>query len=226
MPASTTIDGVDIERLGHSAFQIGGSEGRVYIDVFSEVISTDKHRGDVLLSTHAHWDHYDPETLNELSSTDTSAVVHESCNTDKLDSDNVHRVSANEQLSVGNIDIQTVPAHNLVRMREPGEPYHPKGEGLGYVCTIDDVTIYHAGDTDPLEEMVNIDADVMLVPIGGSYVMSLQDAYWALHMVQPEVVIPMHYGHIDASKADASGFESLIEELNEDIGAIIEGRIL
>jgi len=78
------------------------------------------------------------------------------------------------------------------------------------------MSVYHTGDTEPLDHMVGIDADVMLVPVGGAYVMSLDDAYWALHLVEPDVAVPMHYGHIDDSKPDASGFEKLIDTLNGD----------
>lgn len=220
------IAGLELERMGHSAFRIESGAYRVYIDVFAGVLSGDEPAGDLIASTHAHWDHFDPDEMTALAAADATALVHESCDTADLDVEDIRSVSAGESVDIEDVSVTAVPAHNLVRMREPGEPFHPQGEGVGYIFEIDGTTVYHTGDTEPLDHMADIDVDVMLLPIGGAYVMSLDDAYWALHLVQPDVAMPMHYGHIDDSKADASGFEEMVARLREDAEIDIEARIL
>lgn len=223
---SQRIAGLEFERIGHSGFRIESGTDRVYVDVFDGILSGDEPAGDLVLSTHDHWDHFDPEAITALAAADATAVVHEASDTAEVGVDDVRQVRAGESLAVDGIDVSTVPAHNLVRMREPGEPFHPQGEGVGYVLEMDGTSVYHAGDTEPLDHMADVDVDVMLLPIGGAYVMSLDDAYWALHLVQPDVAVPMHYGHIDDSKADASGFEEVVAGVSEDADTDIEARIL
>jgi L-ascorbate metabolism protein UlaG (beta-lactamase superfamily) len=222
--SSTTIAGLEVERLGHSGFRIESGTDRLYIDAFDEVLSSEEPAGNLVVSTHDHWDHFDPEAIMTLATADATAVVHEASET--IDIDDVRQVRAGDSLGIDGVDVSVVPAHNLVRMREPGEPFHPEGEGVGYVIDMNGTSIYHTGDTEPLDHMADIDVDVMLVPIGGAYVMNLDDAYWALHMVQPEMAVPMHYGQIDDSKPDASGFEDVVADVSDDAGIEIEARVL
>jgi len=221
-----TIADLEVERIGHSGFRIESETDRLYIDAFDEILSGEEPAGNLVLSTHDHWDHFDPEAITALATSDATAVVHEASDTEDIGVDNIRQVRADESLAIDGVDVSAVPAHNLVRRREPGKPFHPKGEGVGYIVEMNGTSVYHTGDTAPLDHMADIDVDVMLVPIGGAYVMSLNDAYWALHMVQPEVTVPMHYGHIDDSKADASGFENVVADVSEESGVEIEARVL
>ncbi len=44
---------------------------------------------------------------------------------------------------------------------------HKKGNGVGYVISVEGKNIYHAGDTDLIPEMGNIkNVDIALLPIG------------------------------------------------------------
>jgi L-ascorbate metabolism protein UlaG (beta-lactamase superfamily) len=64
---------------------------------------------------------------------------------------------------------------------------------VGYIIDADGTSVYHAGDTDVIEEMKGIDVDVALIPIGGHYTMDLEDAIRATTMIRAKVFIPMHY---------------------------------
>lgn len=222
----TTVDGIEIERLSNSAVRVESPGARVYVDVFDDALSGDEPVGDLVLSTHQQWDHFDPSAINRVAKESAAVVVHEASDTADIEHENVVTVAANESHTVVGVPLETVPAHNLVRMRNPDEPFHPEGQGVGYVFEVGGVSLYHPGDTDPLDHMARIDVDVMFVPIGGAYVQSLGDAHWSVHMVQPDVAIPIHYGYVDGSRPDPSGFEELIAAVNADAALDVEPRVL
>jgi L-ascorbate metabolism protein UlaG (beta-lactamase superfamily) len=66
--------------------------------------------------------------------------------------------------------------------------------------------VYHAGDTDFIPEMKKIKADIALLPVSGTYVMTADEAVEAALAIQPKCAIPMHYGAIVGSAADAQAF--------------------
>ncbi|RLE89531.1 MAG: MBL fold metallo-hydrolase, partial [Thermoprotei archaeon] len=84
--------------------------------------------------------------------------------------------------------------------------------GIGVIVEVDGVKIYHAGDTDLIEEMSRLGKiDVALLPVSGTYVMNAEEAAKAAEIIKPEVAIPMHYGAIVGSKSDAEKFAELLK---------------
>ncbi|RIK28132.1 MAG: hypothetical protein DCC52_08725 [Chloroflexi bacterium] len=67
--------------------------------------------------------------------------------------------------------------------------------------------IYHTGDTDPLPEMKNIQCDILLVPVSGTYVCTAEEAVQIAQMVKPALAIPMHWDTIVGSWQDANDFK-------------------
>ncbi|MCX7661745.1 MAG: MBL fold metallo-hydrolase, partial [Candidatus Omnitrophica bacterium] len=105
---------------------------------------------------------------------------------------------------IKNLEIKAVYAYNLHKQ------FHPKSEdNLGYILTLQDSRIYHAGDTDFIPEMQEIKADICLLPIGGTYTMDVKEALKAVETILPKLVIPMHWGEIIGSKKDAEDFVRL-----------------
>jgi len=97
-----------------------------------------------------------------------------------------------------------VEAYNFKRFRNPGEPYHPKGLGVGYLVFAEGKTIYHVGDSDFIEEMKDLSGiDVMLVPSGGTYTMDCPDAVEAAMAINPVLAIPMHIWDTDPNEFKA-----------------------
>lgn len=86
-----------------------------------------------------------------------------------------------------------------------GKEFHPKQNAwVGYIVTLSDGTrVYHAGDTDRIPEMDEIDADIALLPVSGTYVMTAEEAVAAANAIRPQVAIPMHYGEIVGEASDA-----------------------
>jgi len=82
---------------------------------------------------------------------------------------------------------------------------------VGFIITVAGVRIYHAGDTDVIPEMDDIETDVALLPVGGTYTMTADEAAQAANRIQPQVAIPMHWGTIVGSKRDAQRFSDLCQ---------------
>ncbi|MEM2004008.1 MAG: MBL fold metallo-hydrolase, partial [Nitrososphaerota archaeon] len=103
-----------------------------------------------------------------------------------------------------------VPAYNVNKFRAPGVVFHPKEYGgVGYIIEVDNIRIYHPGDTDLIEEMKTLGRiDVALLPVSGTYVMTAEEAAKAVDIIKPDLAIPMHFGEIVGSEKDAQTFKS------------------
>ncbi len=202
-----TIDGVEIERLVHSAFRVRGNGVTVYIDPFQ--IPGSPRDGDVVICTHDHFDHCSPQDVVKVASPDAVIVASKNCR-DKVSplGFKAYFLSPGEKVSVKGVEVEAVPAYNV------GKRFHPRGYGgIGVLLRIGGVTIYHAGDTDYIPEMEQLRGrvDVALLPVSGVYVMSPEEAARAAEVIQPRVAVPMHYGAIVGDRGHAERFAKLLE---------------
>jgi L-ascorbate metabolism protein UlaG (beta-lactamase superfamily) len=86
-------------------------------------------------------------------------------------------------------------------MRSEGRPFHPKGEGNGYVITFGDKRVYVAGDTENTREMKNLkDIHVAFLPMNLPYTMTPEMVADAAESIRPKVLYPYHYGNTDTSR--------------------------
>lgn len=190
----------NITWLGHDGFLIKGDGKAIVIDPF-QVKQCEP--ADVILVTHEHYDHCSPEDIQKVQEAST-VIVTEADSAKKLSGD-VRVVQPGDKLTVSGIQIEAVPAYNT------NKNFHPKQNGwLGFVLTVDGVRIYHAGDTDLIPEMDSIKADIALLPVSGTYVMTAEEAVEAAKIIKPKLVIPMHYGAIVGSADDARRFSDAL----------------
>jgi L-ascorbate metabolism protein UlaG (beta-lactamase superfamily) len=193
----------------------------VYLDLYrskkqKERVPDELEPASVVLVTHAHNDHCFPEGINEVRSDDTIVVAPEDCG-DKLDY-SFESLKPGDESSFHDIEVKAVHAYNVKRFRSPGNPYHPKGFGVGYIVKIKGKTIYFAGDTDVIPEMNELGPiDVALLPCGDTYTMDNIDAAEATKIIQPKVVIPMHTWDksIDDFKNEISDTDTKFMSLKE-----------
>jgi L-ascorbate metabolism protein UlaG (beta-lactamase superfamily) len=90
--------------------------------------------------------------------------------------------------------------------------FHPKKNNwLGFVVEVDGITVYHAGDTDFISEMKDLEVEIAFIPVSGTYVMGSDQAVEAALAIGPKLAIPMHYGAIVGDVADALSFEKALE---------------
>ncbi|MCF8060952.1 MAG: MBL fold metallo-hydrolase [Deltaproteobacteria bacterium] len=185
--------------LGHDGFRIDGSL-TVYIDPYK--ISPGP-QGDLILITHEHFDHCSPDDVSLIQGPH-SVVVTEPLSAQKLSGD-VRAVSPGERLELGKASVQAVPSDNT------DKAFHPRANNwLGFVLEMDGARIYHAGDADFIPEMADLEVDVALLPVSGTYVMTWEQAVEATRAIRPGLAIPMHYGTVVGDEQDARRFESAL----------------
>lgn len=194
----------NIHWLGHDSFRIDGKELVIYIDPYR---LKGGPRADVILITHAHHDHASPADVEKIRKADTVIVTTAEVAT-KF-SGEIKTVKPGDELSVKGVAIRALPAYNLTKFRSPGIPFHPKEAGhVGFVMTVDGVRIYHAGDTDHIPEMAGLAPDVALLPVSGTYVMTVEEAVDAAAAIRPRVAVPMHVGEGIGTLDDARRFQA------------------
>jgi len=194
-----------IHWLGHDAFRIDGPP-TIYIDPYE--LGQENPKADLILITHDHYDHYSSDDLVKIQKEDTTIVTVASV-ADELDGGDVRVVAPGDEIAVKGIEVAAVPAYNVNKFRSPGVPFHPKEAGyVGFVVTVGDQRIYHAGDTDHIPEMADLgEIDIALLPVSGTYVMTVDEAVEAVRTIQPGLVIPMHVGRGIGSLEDANDFK-------------------
>ena len=172
---------------------------------------------DLILVTHHHKDHCKRVTLDRLRRPETLVIAPGRCAREL--GEDFKKIEPGNRLNLDYTEIKAVPAYNTAHGRSTRKQ-HKKGEGVGYLLTLEGRTIYHAGDTDYLPEMQGFGrVDVALLPVGGTYTMDSGEAVDAAIALNPRVVIPMHRFDADLQMlADALETKSDIKVLQLDIG--------
>jgi L-ascorbate metabolism protein UlaG (beta-lactamase superfamily) len=183
-----------------SAYRWSDGELVVYIDPWG--IDSDARPADLILITHAHHDHFQPDEIARLRIDGTRLVAPRDV-AEELSGD-VTPVAPGDSLEAAGVSIRAVPAYNIVEERLDR---HPKRNGwVGYLLTLGDYTYYHAGDTDHLPELESISTDVAFLPIGGTFTMDAPQAAGLARVMRPQVAVPMHYGFVVGAPSDADTF--------------------
>jgi len=187
-----------ISWLGHSSVKIKGS-CIVYIDPWK--IKTEE-KADLILISHSHSDHFSPDDIKKIQKKETVILAPQDC-LSPLSGD-VRAMKPGDTAVVCGVTVTAVPAYNI------NKSFHPRSHGgLGFLITADGKTIYYCGDTDRIPEMDQIRADIVILPVGGTYTMTVEEAAQAVNGINPELAIPIHFGDIVGSVEDARHFQKL-----------------
>jgi L-ascorbate metabolism protein UlaG (beta-lactamase superfamily) len=169
------------------------------VDPWSQLADYGKlPKADLVLITHEHRDHLDLKALDAIRKQGTVIIATEVVARQVKDA--LVMKNGDVMASQG-FTIEAVAAYNLVHMRNPGEPYHPKGVGNGYIITFADRRVYIAGDSENTPEMKALrNIDVAFLPMNLPFTMTQEMVADAAKTFRPVILYPYHYGETDTQK--------------------------
>jgi L-ascorbate metabolism protein UlaG (beta-lactamase superfamily) len=189
--------GKDLLMLGHASFLLKSGGNNIYIDPF--MLPPTETKADLILITHAHQDHYSPESIDKIIKPGTKIIASGMCEGIEKYS-NVKILEPGQSASAFGIKIESVPAYNT----NPAKlNIHPKAnKWMGYIMEVEGRRIYHAGDTDFIPEMKKIDnIYVALLPMGDTYTMGVDEMIEAAKAIGADITVPIHYKRLLKEKA-------------------------
>ncbi len=196
---NTSLGELTITFVGHGTLMFRLGEEVIHVDPVSREADYSKMpKGDIILITHEHTDHLDPEAIAMVRKEGTTILLAEKC-ASALTGGIVMRNG--DVRTIGGLTFEAVPAYNIVHKRPSGEPFHPRGVGNGYVITFGDKRVYVAGDTENIPEMKRLKAiDVAFLPMNLPYTMTPQMVADAARAFRPKILYPYHFGKTDTSE--------------------------
>lgn len=203
--------------LGHSAFYMEGSKGRIVIDPFLSGNPVAKMKPQDLkvnfvLLTHGHGDHLGDAI--EISRTNQAPVIapFELANYCASQGVTIHpmHIGGAHDFPFGRVKL-TIAHHGS---STPDGTY--TGNPCGFLVTMDGKIFYHPGDTGLFYDMKLIGEmnkiDVAVLPIGDNFTMGVDDAVKATEFLNPGMVIPMHYKTFDVIDVRPEEFVNKVKE--------------
>jgi L-ascorbate metabolism protein UlaG (beta-lactamase superfamily) len=181
--------GKELLLLGHSSFLLRHGGKNIYIDPF--LLPATNTKADLIIITHAHYDHYSPESIDKILKSGTQIIASRLC--DGIERyQNVKMIEPGQSASAFGIKIDSVPAYNTNSAKLK---FHPKGNRwVGYIIEVDGRRVYHAGDTDFIPEMKGIkDIYAALLPMGDTFTMGVDEMIEAARAIGADVTVPIHY---------------------------------
>jgi len=192
----TSAGDLTITFVGHGTLMFRHGGKVIHVDPVSrEADYSRMPKADLILVTHEHSDHLDTAAVEMLRKDGTQVVVSPSCE------GRVQRAIVmrnGEAREVAGFRVEALPAYNLVHTRAGGQPYHPRGNGNGYVITFADVRVYVAGDTENTLEMKALrNIAVAFLPMNLPYTMTPEMVADAARSLRPRILYPYHFGQTD-----------------------------
>jgi len=192
----------EITFVGHGTLMFKQGGKIIHVDPWMELADYTKlPKADLILITHEHRDHLDLKAIEAVRTPKTVVVATE---TAARQIKNAVIMRNGHTKTFAGFTVEAVPAYNIVHMRSPGVPYHPKGEGNGYIINFDSRRVYIAGDTENTPEMKALkNIDAAFLPMNLPYTMTPEMVADAAKIVRPKILYPYHYSDTDVSKLTA-----------------------
>ena len=200
------LKGIRLTWLGHAAFRIETPAGRtILVDpwVMGNPMCPERDKDvtklDVMLCTHGHFDHIGDavELARKLNPT-VVCIADMAHWLEKKGVKNISGMNKGGTQAVGDLKVTMVHADHSCGIKD-GDQIIYGGEAVGYVIQFSNgLKIYHAGDTNVFGDMAIIRdlyaPEIVMLPIGDHYTMSPREAAYAVNLLKPKTVIPMHFG--------------------------------
>jgi len=188
-----------ITLVGHGTLMFRFGQMVIHVDPVSREADYSKMpQGDLILITHEHRDHLDPEAIAMVRKEGTTILLPEKC---ALTVTGGIVMRKGEVRTIASLEYEAVLAYNIVHKRPSGEPFHPRGEGNGYIITFGDKRVYVAGDTENVIEMKKLKGiDIAFLPMNLPYTMTPDMVADAAKAFRPKILYPYHFGSTDTSE--------------------------
>ncbi|MEK7139212.1 MAG: MBL fold metallo-hydrolase [Patescibacteria group bacterium] len=189
--------------LGQSCFKIetkgNGESVTVVIDPFGDDIglTMPKIKADIALISHDHFDH------NNLDALKGEPFV----------------IRGSGEYEVKQVVVYGVPTwHDDKNGAE-------RGPNTCFRIDAEDLTVVHLGDlghalTDQQLDLLE-GADILLIPVGGTYTLNAKQASEVVSQIEPRLVIPMHYA-IPGLKIDLDAVTPFLKEMGVPKAASVD----
>jgi len=206
---------------GHANFEITSANGKkILIDPWFEgnpacpVPLADVKEADYILITHDHFDHMgNAVDIAQRTNAIIVGIVETMAKLQGMGVAPEKIVNGGYGMNIGgtvDLDGIKVTLTQAFHSSESGQP-------CGVIIRLENgKAIYHAGDTGIFATMATFgdmyNIDLALLPVGSCFTMDPFQAAYALTLLKPKAVIPMHYQSFPILEPDASGFEKLAKE--------------
>ncbi|HPC74932.1 MAG TPA: MBL fold metallo-hydrolase [Syntrophales bacterium] len=192
----------EITFIGHGTLMFRQGGKIIHVDPWTELADYRKFpKADLILITHEHRDHLDLKAIETVRTPKTVVAAPEAAARQIRDAVIMRN---GDTKTLGGFTVEAVPAYNIVHMRSPGVPYHPKGVGNGYIIRFDFRRVYIAGDTENTPEMKALtNIHTAFLPMNLPYTMTPEMVADAAKAFRPKILYPYHYGKTDVSKLTA-----------------------
>jgi len=207
-----------IKYFGHSFFKVSFGEKHILFDpylsaqckdaAFKRLVPCKAKESDfkgisLILISHEHFDHFDKEWVERVAAKNNSCVVGSEplLQEFRLSKHLLHPIRMNETINMRGVDVKAIAAHHP-------QAFYP----LGFMVSANGTSVFHAGDTDLIDDFSSIKPDVALLPIGGTYTMDIVDAVRAVKTMKPRYAVPMHYNTFKMIEQDPREFKQKIEK--------------
>ena len=215
----TSQGALKITPLFHGSVMLDFGGKIIHIDPWSQADYTGVPQADLILITHTHADHMDPAMINMLKK-ESTVIVTPPAVADTLNgaAGVIETISNGEKRTYLGIEIEAVPMYNLKFGPVPGEPFHHKGIGNGYVLRFGETRVYFSGDTECVPEMKALrNISVAFLAMNPPRTMPPAEAAACAREFLPTIVYPYHYrGQNTQEFADAlknTGIEVRLRKL-------------
>jgi L-ascorbate metabolism protein UlaG (beta-lactamase superfamily) len=198
-PATTSIPAtggdIAITAIQHASVQVEHGGTVIQVDPAQGDLSKAKP-ADLILITDIHGDHLNVADIAKVRKAGAPVVMPAAVQQQAGDSipAPVEVLANGATKTVAGVSIEAVPMYNLERGPSPGQLFHPKGRGNGYILTLGGTRVYLAGDTECTPEMKALtNIDVAFLPMNLPYTMTPAEAAACARAFKPKVAIPYHY---------------------------------
>ncbi len=210
---------MEISYHGHSVVKIKTNGTTILIDPFITGnpltdLKVEEEKPDVILLTHGHNDHVGDTIALAKANNSQVVALNELAVYLQKQGVNAHPmgVGGAYEFPFGKVKY-TLAFHGSTYETET-EVVNAGNPG-GILFYAEGLTIYHAGDTALFGDMKLIgdrnEIDVAFLPIGDNFTMGPEDAAYAVELLRPKTVVPIHYNTFPLIKQDPNDFAKLVK---------------